>query len=62
MLSTIISGLLMLLVAVSIYGVILIVKGWRLLEQQERDNISEIVGIIAFLLMMLAFVLLAVSV
>jgi hypothetical protein len=52
----------MLLVAVSIYGVILMVKGWRLLEQQERDNISEIVGIIAFLLMMLAFVLLAVSV
>jgi|LWDU01.1.fsa_nt_gi hypothetical protein len=62
MFDIIISGLLVLLVAVSVYGVILMFKGWKLLEQSEKDVIGEVVGSIVFVLMMFALLILAVSI
>jgi hypothetical protein len=62
MFDIIISGLLVLLVAVSVYGVILMFKGWKLLEQSEKDVIGEVVGSIVFVLMMFVLLILAVSI
>jgi hypothetical protein len=62
MFDIIISGLLVLLVAVSVYGVILMFKGWKLLGQSEKDVIGEVVGSIVFVLMMFALLILAVSI
>jgi hypothetical protein len=53
---------MVLLVAVSVYGVVLMFKGWKLLAQPERDGIKEIFYTIGFLLSMLGIVLLGVSV
>jgi hypothetical protein len=47
---------------VSVYGVVLMFKGWKLLAQPERDGIKEIFYTIGFLLSMLGIVLLGVSV
>jgi hypothetical protein len=62
MINTTISSLMVLLVAVSVYGVVLMFKGWKLLAQPERDGIKEIFYTIGFLLSMLGIVLLGVSV
>jgi hypothetical protein len=62
MINTTISSLMVLLVAVSVYGVVLMFKGWKLLAQSERDGIKEIFYTIGFLLSMLGIVLLGVSV
>ena len=56
---TVLTGLL---IAVSVYGVVLMFKGWKLLAQSERDGIKEIFYTIGFLLSMLGIVLLGVSV
>ena len=62
MINTTISSLMVLLVAVSVYGIVLMFKGWKLLAQSERDGIKEIFYTIGFLLSMLGIVLLGVSV
>lgn len=54
--------LVAVLVGVAVYGVSLMFKGWKLLEQHERDGIGEVVGSIVFLLMMLILLILGVSI
>lgn len=54
--------LVAVLVGVAVYGVSLMFKGWKLLEQHERDVIGEVVGSIVFMLMMLMLLILGVSI
>lgn len=53
--------LVAVLVGVAVYGVTLLFKGWKLLEQHERDGIGEFVGTIVFLLMMFILLVLGMS-